>query len=216
MTRSDRTRREFLSQAALAAAAAGLGPGVLSALADQAQGSSRPYRDLAVRCAQWIDRSARPQSSGTAWPADPLKPDVIGLDYYNGMPGVVAFYANLWQATGDITWRDRARQGAAYLNAEVNRRGDAIDCGLYTGLAGIAATQMVLASTKVTEGGDAGRTVARLVARARAVEDGVQWSDSNDIISGTAGTGLFLLAASKAWNEPSLTDLAARAGRRLI
>ena len=218
MMGSNRTRREFLSQAAMAAAAAGLGPGVLSALAgpDQAQGSSRAYRDLAVRCAQWIDRSARPQSSGTAWPADPLKPDVVGLDYYNGMPGVVAFYANLWQATGDVTWRDRARQGAAYLNAELNRRGDALDCGLYTGLAGIAATQMALASTKATDGGDAGRTVARIVARARPVDDGVQWSDSNDIISGTAGTGLLLLAASKAWKEPSLADLAVRAGRRLI
>ena len=40
MMGSNRTRREFLSQAAMAAAAAGLGPGVLSALAgpDLAQG----------------------------------------------------------------------------------------------------------------------------------------------------------------------------------
>ena len=216
MTRSDRTRREFLSQTAMAAAAAGFGPAVLSALAGQ--DSTRRYRDLAVRCAQWIDRSARPQSAGVAWPADPLKPDVIGLDYYNGTPGVVAFYANLWQATGDVAWRDRARQGAAYLTSEFLRRGDAIGCGLYTGLAGIAATQMVLTSTKTMDAAaeDAKRTTARIVALARTVGDGVQWTDSNDIISGTAGTGLFLLAASAAWKDPSLTDLAAKAGRRLI
>ena len=210
-----RTRREFLSQAALAAAATGLGPGVLSAIARQ--DSTRAYRDLAVRCAQWIDRSAQPKSSGTVWPADPLKPDSIGFDYYNGMPGVVAFYANLFHATGDIKWRDRARQGAAYLHAEIQRRPDSIDCGLYTGLAGIAAMYMVLDATKVTSmSGDAGATTALIAARAKSVGDGVEWSDSNDIISGTAGIGLFLLAASKAWKEPTLTDLAAKAGRRLI
>lgn len=210
-----RTRREFLSQAALAAAAAGLGPGVLTALANQ--DSSRAYRDLAVRCAQWIDRSAQVQSSGTAWPAVPLKPASIGLDYYNGMPGIVAFYANLFHATGDLKWRDRARQGAEYLRAELRKQSDAVDCGLYTGLAGIGAMQMALDTTKVTAtSGDAAKSASMIVARAKSVGHGVEWSDSNDIISGTAGIGLFLLAASKAWKEPTLTDLAAKAGRRLI
>lgn len=55
-----------------------------------------------------------------------------------------------------------------------------------------------------------------LAARAKTVGDGVEWSDSNDIISGTAGTGLFLLHVAKIWNDRTLGALAVRAGRRLL
>jgi lantibiotic modifying enzyme len=211
------SRREFLSQAAFAAAVAGLGPGVESVLAEL-QDSARPYRDLAIRCAQWIDRSAQTTPAGVAWPADPLKPASVGLDFYNGTPGVVLFYANLWHATGDPRWRDRAQRGGEYLVAESRRRGEAIDCGLYTGLAGIAATCMALDTTKVGSGWDAAaKQVAKTIAsRAKPVDAGVEWSDANDIISGTAGIGLLLLDASARWKDSSLLDLASKAGRRLM
>ena len=212
-----RSRREFLSQAALAAAVAGVGPGVATLLAGL-QNSSRPYRDLAVRCAQWIDRSAQRSPAGVAWPADPLKPSSVGLDFYNGTPGVVLFYANLWHATGDPRWRDRAQLGGEYLIAEARRAGDALDAGLYTGRAGIAATYMALAATKVGPAWDeaARQAVKDIAARAKTVGDGVEWSDANDIISGTAGTGLLLLDAAARWKDPSLLDLASKAGRRLL
>lgn len=211
------SRREFLSQAALAAAVAGVGPGVASLLASL-QDSSRPYRDIAIRCAQWIDRCAQRTPTGLAWPADPLKPASIGLDFYNGTPGVVLFYANLWQATGDTRWRDRAQLGGEYLIVESRRAGDALDAGLYTGLAGIAATYMTLAATKVGPGWDAAarQTVKDIAAHAKTVGDGVEWSDANDIISGTAGTGLLLLDAAARWKDASLLDLASQAGRRLL
>src|SRR6185295_16227610 len=41
-------------------------------------------------------------------------------------------------------------------------------------------------------------------------------STSNDIISGTAGTGLLLLDAASQWNDRALGDLAVRAGRRML
>ena len=209
------TRRQFLSNTAMAAAAAGVGPGVVSLLAQAPE--SRAYRDLAVRCAQWIDRSAQITGAATAWPADPLKPESVGLDFYNGMPGVVTFYAQLWQATGTAKWRDRARQGAAYIEQELKRRGDSIDAGLYTGLAGLGAMFLTLDATRVgVPAGSGARIAAQIANRARSVGDGVEWSDSNDIISGTAGTGLFLLAASAAWKDPGLNELAVRAGRRLL
>ena len=210
------TRREF-QRTALAAAVAGVGPGVASVLAGL-QEASRPYRDLAVRCAQWIDKCAQRSPSGLAWPADPLEPASIGLDFYNGTPGVVLFYANLWHATGDTRWRDRAQLGGEYLVAESRRAGDALDAGLYTGRAGLAAVYMALAATKVGPGWDeaARQAVREIAARARTVGDGVEWSDANDIISGTAGAGLLLLDASARWKDASLTGLAAKAGRRLL
>lgn len=211
------TRREFLSETALAAAMTGLGPGLASVVSALGQ-SSRPYLDLALRCAQWIDASAQRTASGLAWPADPLKPSTIDLDYYNGTPGVVGFFAHLAYATDDAKWRDRAQQGGTYLVAESLRGGDALDTGLYTGLAGLGATYLTLDALKVgAEWTDAARQAANgLVRRAKAVGDGVEWSASNDIISGIAGTGLFLLDAADKLKDAALVDLAVKAGRRLL
>jgi lantibiotic modifying enzyme len=213
------TRREFLSEAALAAAAAaGLGPGFVAALAGQQKTAARPYLDVAVRCAEWIDRSAQERPDGLAWPSDPLKPASISLDFYNGMPGVVAFFANLYQASGDARWRERAERGGKFLVAESARQADRLGAGLYTGFGGLGTTYMTLEAVKAggSFGAEARKAAAGLAARAKTNTDGVEWSDVNDIISGTAGTGLFLLHAAHAWNDPSLEDLAARAGRRLL
>ena len=140
------TRREFLSRAALAAAMAGVGPGIASAMSAFAQ-STRPYLDLATRCALWIDQSSQRHESGMAWPADPLKPTTIGLDLYNGMPGVVSFFANLYHAGGDARWRERAQQGGTYLVAESARRGAAVGGGLYTGPAPSGVVFAIAASS---------------------------------------------------------------------
>jgi lantibiotic modifying enzyme len=211
------TRREFLSQASAAAAIAGLGPGITHALDAFAQ-SNRPFLDLAIRCAQWIDTSTQRSEKGMSWPAAPAKPVAIGLDYYNGLPGVVAFFANLYHASGDEKWRERAQQGGAYLLADSAGRERSLGGGLYTGLAGLATTYRTLDTTKVgPQWGDAAReTVKHLSATARPIADGVEWADSNDIISGTAGTGLFLIDASLAWKDNALADLAVRAGKRLL
>jgi len=211
------TRREFLSEAALAAAMTGLGPS-LAAIVSAAGQSSLPYLDLAVLCAQWIDASTQRTAAGLAWPADPLKPASIGLDYYNGTPGVVAFFAQMWAATGDAKWRDLAQQGGAYLLVEGARLADSLDAGLYTGVAGLAATYLTLDALKVgSEWAGAAKQAAKdLARRATTVGDGVEWSASNDIISGTAGTGLFLLHAADKLKDAALADLAVRAGRRLL
>ena len=211
------TRRDFISRAAATAAVTGLGPGILSTVDALAQ-SNRPYLDLAIRCATWIDTSAQRSEKGVAWPAVPAKPVAIGLDYYNGMPGVVAFFANLYQATGDEKWRERAQQGGAYLLADSKGRERSLGGGLYTGLAGLATTYRTLETTKVgPQWGDAAREAAKhLSAMARPIADGVEWADSNDIISGTAGTGLFLIDASVAWKDNALADLAIKAGKRLL
>ena len=200
----------------MAAAFAGLGPGVVSLLARQ--DGRRPFLDLAVRCATWIDASTQTKPAGIAWPADPLKPAVIGLDYYNGAPGVVAFMAQLAHATGDVKWQSRARDGATHLNAELDRAQDRIGDGLYTGLAGLGATFMALDELKIgAEWNEASRNVvARLIRRAKAVDDGVEWSGTNDIIGGTAGIGLFLHRAGLVWKDKAAADLAVRAGRRLL
>src|SRR5262249_58006871 len=91
-------------------------------------------------------------SDGLAWPADPLKPASVDLDYYNGTPGVVGFFAQLSHATGDPKWRDYAQHGCAYLVAASARAADQLDTGFYTGLAGLGATYLTLDALKIRPG----------------------------------------------------------------
>ena len=124
------------------------------------------------------------------YPADPRKPESVGLDFYNGMPGVVAFYAALHHATQDPAWFAAAEPGGRYLLHAVATEGDQFDGGLYTGLAGISYSLHCLSRSKpnTQRGDEARRLIDPVGARART-------TDSWDLISGLAGTGLFLLSA---------------------
>ena len=94
--------------------------------------------------------------------------------------------------------------------------------GLYTGLAGIA---FVLAETWRATGNDmlrshAGLATQLLLDRGRSVGTGVAWPqgsgdetvESNDIVSGTAGTGLALLYLDRVLDHPGALEVAEGAG----
>ncbi|MFY9607450.1 MAG: lanthionine synthetase LanC family protein [Blastocatellia bacterium] len=90
--------------------------------------------------------------------------------------------------------------------------------GLYDGISGIGfALQETFKATGDEKHRQAALRCAELV-RQRAVKagKGVEWNDSTDIISGSAGIGLFLLYAAKEFNDPRFTKLAEQAADRLI
>jgi lantibiotic modifying enzyme len=58
--------------------------------------------------------------------------------------------------------------------------------------------------------------MARVTGAAKTVGAGVEWNDSRDIVSGSAGIGCALLWASSALKRPDLLELARRAGDRLL
>ncbi|HEY3814634.1 MAG TPA: lanthionine synthetase LanC family protein [Caulobacteraceae bacterium] len=208
-------RRAWLGQAALTAAFLGLPPAWAGELKPD---SKRPYLDLALQCAAWIEASRQVSDRGVRWPADPLKPESVEPDLYNGTAGVVVFLAELYNSTGDRRWMTSAEAGADYLMSEVAAQGDKIDCGLYSGLAGIGFA----VASAATAGGDArydraGREIiGRVKARTQAVGAGVQWDDGYDVISGSAGIGLALLDAHRRWGDAEALALARKAGLRLI
>lgn len=208
------TRREFVTLAA----AAGLPHALGVELAELRRRSARPWLEMAVRCARWIEKSTLTDDGVSRWPADPLKPESVGLDFYNGMPGIVAFYAMLFDATQDPAWSNAARAGASHLAREMDIGKTELDAGLYTGLAGLGHTFMCLdqAGLGASYRAAAGRAAGRIVNQAKPVGLGVEWSDSYDIISGTAGTGLFMLQAGLAWKEEPLMAAAFKAGFRLV
>ena len=121
------------------------------------------------------------------------------------------FFLELARATGDRSYLDDAARGAeTVLASATTERG----CGLWEGLAGSA---FVLQETAKATGdrrfADGARRVTEtIVQRAKPAGAGVEWSDTTDIISGSAGTGLFLLYAAREFQQPALTQLAATRG----
>jgi len=183
--------------------------------------SNRPDLDVALEAERWIRRARIETPNGVTWPADPLKPGFTEDDLYNGMPGVILFYLELHAATGDAHWLTDARAGADQLISRLSDMEQKQDCGLYTGLAG---SGFVLEETHRATGDGkyrdaAKRCVDAIHAKATKVGSGIAWSGesgTNDIISGSAGIGLFLLWADERIPDSRNRAAAAAAGRRLI
>ena len=204
------SRRVFIASALTAAAAR---PALARTIRSLGLADDRPWLDAALGAERFIRRARVTTGAGVAWPADPLKPDSISPDLYNGMAGVIPFYLELWKVTGREEFLREAELGARELLTRVGE-----DSGLYTGLAGtIWVTERTTALGGKRElAADARRLGADLVARAQGVGQGAAWNESTDIISGSSGIGLALLHFERAMELPGAREAAVRAGTRLL
>src|SRR6476659_812287 len=206
----------------------GLGTALFAALpgplrwAARAHGPAEPdlrYFDAAMAAARWLRATAIESPTGASWPAVPPDAKTVQRDLYTGFPGVILFFIELYRATGDRAWLDLATKGADQLAASLpeTQAGDE-GAGLYSGLAGIAYTleEADRASGESRYGAAIRKALGDIVAGARDAGAGVEWNDSTDIISGSAGTGLYLLRASTTLRDTAARDVAIRAGRRLV
>lgn len=186
------SRRELLERATAAAATAFAGIAPLQRLVDWAAvprgAAALNALDAARSAERWIARSRIRTPDGVTWPADPLNPAAIDRTFYNGTPGIVLFLLELHHATKEASVLTEAALGADDLIAHIDGMRDA---GLYTGLAGIAH---VIAETARATGDAKYRAAAARVIR-RVIE--LPIPESTDIISGSAGIGLFLLASNE-------------------
>lgn len=170
---------------------------------------------VALDAARWIRASAIRTDEGTVWPADPRDPKTVSVDLYSGTPGVILFFIELYRSTGDQSYLKDARGGADYL---LSHLADEKGNGLYEGIAGIGFT--LYETFKATRDDKYRRGFLRCLdlLRKRSVKTGkgIEWSDTRDIISGSAGTGLFLLYAARELKDSQARELAILAGDRLI
>ncbi len=181
--------------------------------------AARPYLDAANETARWIRSTAVKTPHGTAWPVTPASPDArtqaVNPTLYSGTPGVVLFFLELHRATGRAEDLNDARAGADHLLATLD---DKPQSGLYTGIAGVGFVLGEVYKATGDEKYRAGmqKSVEILQRTAITKGSGVEWTPVTDIISGTAGTGLYLLHAGRELKMPAATELAVRAGRRLM
>lgn len=173
------------------------------------------HLETAQAAASWIHASAITTDHGIVWPADPGDPKSVAPNLYSGTPGVVLFLLELHHATGDARHLRDAARGADHLMATLDTEQGA---GLYTGLAGagyaLGEVHRATGEAKYRDGMK--KVVAMIEASAQPAGKGVEWTSVTDIISGTAGTGLFLLHASKVLGDDNALALAKKAGVRLL
>jgi lantibiotic modifying enzyme len=177
--------------------------------------SAGPYADAALKAGAWIRASEIRSPEGASWPAVPPDPKTVSLDLYSGMPGVVLFFLQSYYSTGRPADLEAARAGADVL---LSKTAGVEGTGLYAGLSGIG---FVLEETYRASGDERYRkgfldALGRIASSAVTAGSGIEWSTTTDIISGNAGTGLFLIYAFRETGDQAWLDLAAKAGTRLV
>lgn len=177
-----------------------------------------PYLNGALKAATWLQATARETPDGLAWAADPTDSSTVVTHLYSGSSGVVLFFLETYRATGDAAYLTYARSGADYLRNTLPDTLGPSGSGLYTGVAGLG---YVLHETyKATQdeiyADAARRTVTLLEQGAEPSESGAAWNPVTDIVSGSAGTGLFLLYAAREMNHAPALELAKHVGHHLI
>jgi lantibiotic modifying enzyme len=220
MRHSDHPNRRDVVRHGLAASALVFAPSRLFSAIErlhEPQTPGRPWLAAALKAERWLTASAIHGPNGISWPADPTKPKSVSPDLYNGMAGAVLFYLELHNATKDANALKMARGGADFLMSSLPDEPGNTPMGLYTGVAGTAVVLSFVHSVTGDAAYQNGRDRAlSLVSRAaRRNGLGVEWNDSTDIVSGSAGIGLALLSLSKQ-NAINARQLALLAGDRLI
>jgi lantibiotic modifying enzyme len=169
---------------------------------------------VATRAANWIlAREVDENPKAGYWPSrDDLSVEER-CDLYYGNAGVLIFLRELYRVTGRKEYVDAIQRGVGFLDQNVPR----IKLyGLYDGLAGIA-----FSLAQQPDNSEASAACLHAINRlaegaAKQNNGGVRWNDDNDIISGSAGIGLTLLALGQQLHRPDLIDLAVQAGADLL
>jgi hypothetical protein len=174
----------------------------------------RPYQEAALDAASWITASAVETEHGRAWPGVPGDEKSLNNTLYSGTPGVVLFFLETYYAIGDKALLEEARAGADLLLAALPQEKMP---GLYTGISGIgfALLETYKATRDIAYKQGAEACLSFLRENVEQKGRGAQWGETTDIISGNAGTGLFLLYPGRELADPTWVELAASAGRDL-
>ena len=199
---------------------------LLPATARQSKVETEVYFDTALAGLRWIEAHAVPaEGGGTLYPnvpGDPGSP-LRDLGLYHGQAGRVFGFLQAAVATNDPAWYRTAARALQGMEVEVARALEQgyQDAGLYTGLAGVAAIYLRASNILRGPGPARARTQALRLADsilgwARIEDSGRHWNGVVDIISGAAGTGLFLLEAYEATGDSRYSTGAEEAGQWLI
>ncbi|HYF29732.1 MAG TPA: lanthionine synthetase LanC family protein [Chitinophagaceae bacterium] len=189
------------------------------AMPAKSQGGQPDYLELAQKAAAFIQGI-----DSFPWPDDTRTPLVISNDIGDGMAGKLLFFIELYRVTKSEQYLVSIRRVADYLSNNIPDSlpmaapGFKRPSGLYYGSAGIMVA--LYESYEVTGNPayltNAARYLRLLETSAEKTEHGLMWGKYNDVLNGSAGTGLGLLYAAEKMKRPVTLSLAQQAGTQLL
>lgn len=235
------SRRRFFQSGAVAIAAPAIGSLTLApseALARPnksvplAFASDPGFMETVADATKWIDAAERQDERGTYWLPEPDFPEKLFTQtptntIYSGSGGVVLFFIQLANVTGNAQYLEKVSKGAEYLAAtwrdlvekpsNDNATVSGLNYSLYCGIAGVAyILNEASKATGKTKYRDAAVAASDyLISNAKHVGAGIGWSQSAGVI-GDSGTVLYLLYAAREFGDRKYLDAAAKAGDRLL
>ncbi len=180
--------------------------------------------------ADWILSISRLDGTARTWPVNDTNRKNPAFDLYSGMPGGILLLAELAQEDPSGPYAKALPEAVAGLDSLKQTIGEgktwaipvgdkfAIPAGLYTGAGGIG--WMFLELDKATGNAmyreRAKGVFASMIAREKVFQGSGIWDNSNDIISGAAGTGLALLRGAQDLQSAVCLQMAKKAGDFLV
>lgn len=181
------------------------------------------YLGFARSAAVWLDSNAVEVDGSLQWPDAIDEPDKTTLSYSDGMAGKVTWCLDLFKATDNTVYLDKAILAGEYLLKNLPQQTDSLKgkfwafspygsvCG-----PGFALTELYKQTDSEKYKQAALGIVDVLDHFADNKQDTISWDLGNDVLGGLSGTGLFLLYASEELGSTKAKGMAARAGETLI
>lgn len=188
------------------------------------------YLNAALKTAEWLRSAAIETENGTFWPEDPASPDKPSLlgnfSLYSGMPGVILFFLQLAQTTGDESYLTDAVNGGKYLINNWNDGKDIIlDMGVdgseWGPINGQAGPAFVLAELGIyTENQEflsfSEKLFNNIAEAAKEVNGLTTWTGEAGGISYDPGIALYLLYGANIFNNEKWKTLVLNVGKSLV
>jgi rhamnogalacturonyl hydrolase YesR len=223
------SRRNFVQAGSLAAIVAPNLPAWSLRVASEHESSAEKQTDYllaAKEAAKWIRSAEKTTDQGTFWLPEPDHPEKLTTNspantVYSGSAGTILFFLELAKVTGDPSYLQAAKSGADYVVSTWEElkapQKTGLELSLNSGVAGVAfVLTEVWKATQEDKYKEAALTATwHIVASTKPAGIGVEWASAPGV-AGDGGIILFLLYASKAFQDPSLRDLSARGGLRLL
>ncbi len=182
------------------------------------------YREAVLEAEHFIRQYQAASEEGIYWNEIP---DAGNLTFYRGSAGILYFYLQLFESTGQEEYWDLLLQGARYLTAhwhdlivKAETEGEIVDgiaMGYYMGIGGIGA---VLAKVwKVLQDETAKKGLLEILdyykKTAVRERDGIYWSDNAPLYL-DGGAVLFLLSAWEVLQDTEILEMLCQAADHLI
>jgi lantibiotic modifying enzyme len=193
--------------------------------------TSDDFIAAAQETARWIRSTAQEAEHGLVWLPEPDRPEEVATvtapaTIYSGNAGIVLFFLELAEATGDDSYRDEAIRGADQAAATWRDvldfpfliKHEHVKLDFNHGLSGTAFTlATVWQKTGITSYRDVALDItAHIVGAATSIDGKVEWMGAPAAVIGDGAIILYLLWAARTFDDPALLELATRAGERIL